>query len=161
MSDDDILGGRLRTTESQSYWESMSLIGRATFLLLLALTIALAGTYSWNYWKKQQEIAYKKCVSSISYAFKAFLHLSIRATRRRHGIPDSDKRPFNVAYAAARARLEEEARAANRPRNILAEMTQPTQDNTREFFQSFLFTIFFSLSVFDADVRPCMQMNVI
>lgn len=25
-----------------------------------------------------------------------------RATRRRHGIPDDDNRPFNVAYAAAK-----------------------------------------------------------
>ena len=32
--------------------------------------------------------------------------------RRRHGIPDNDHRPFNVAYAAVvRARQEEEAAA--------------------------------------------------
>ena len=31
-----------------------------------------------------------------------------RATRRRHGIPDSDLRPFNVAYSAAMMRAREE-----------------------------------------------------
>ena len=37
--------------------------------------------------------------------------------RRRHGIPDSDHRPFNVAYAAAsKARSEREASEKSRSR---------------------------------------------
>lgn len=32
----------------------------------------------------------------------------LRATRRRHGIPDNDLRPFNVAYSAAMTRAREE-----------------------------------------------------
>lgn len=37
--------------------------------------------------------------------------------RRRHGIPDSDHRPFNVAYAAAsKTRLERDAGVRNRSR---------------------------------------------
>lgn len=31
-----------------------------------------------------------------------------RAIRRRHGIPDNDNRPFNVAYAAAKAAQKSE-----------------------------------------------------
>lgn len=48
--------------------------------------------------------------------------------RRRHGIPDEDERPFNVAYAAAvRAREREEKGSSapggggKQPRNALAE----------------------------------------
>ena len=42
---------------------------------------------------------------------------SSRSMRRRHGIPDNDRRPFNVAYAAAkRAQKESEAEAKGVPR---------------------------------------------
>lgn len=51
--------------------------------------------------------------------------------RRRHGIPDEDERPFNVAYAAAvRAREREEGASSapggpdKRSRNALAEGQQ-------------------------------------
>ena len=57
--------------------------------------------------------------------------------RRRHGIPDEDERPFNVAYAAAvRAREREEKGSSapggggKRPRNALAE----GQDGLRQRF---------------------------
>ena len=41
-----------------------------------------------------------------------FFRVFFRATRRRHGIPDNDLRPFNVAYSAAMTRArEEESRA--------------------------------------------------
>lgn len=40
-----------------------------------------------------------------------------RQMRRRHGIPDNDHRPFNVAYAAAnKARLQREAGERSRSR---------------------------------------------
>lgn len=46
--------------------------------------------------------------------------------RRRHGIPDEDERPFNVAYAAAlRAREHgDSAPGGRRSRNALAEGQQ-------------------------------------
>jgi hypothetical protein len=46
-----------------------------------------------------------------------FLFFFFRATRRRHGIPDSDLRPFNVAYSEAMARArEEEVQRLPRPK---------------------------------------------
>lgn len=54
---------------------------------------------------------------SLLMFFDAGLIAYTRATRRRHGIPDSDHRPFNVAYAAAlRARQEREAEGTGRGR---------------------------------------------
>lgn len=57
--------------------------------------------------------------------------LVCRAMRRRHGIPDEDERPFNVAYAAAvRAREREDeggsvpGATGRRLRNALAEGQQ-------------------------------------
>ena len=48
--------------------------------------------------------------------------------RRRHGIPDEDERPFNVAYAAAVRAREREEKGSSAPggsgklsRNALAE----------------------------------------
>lgn len=42
-----------------------------------------------------------------------------RATRRRHGIPDSDLRPFNVAYSEAVARSrEDESKKQTKPRPV-------------------------------------------
>ena len=47
--------------------------------------------------------------------------------RRRHGIPDEDERPFNVAYAAAvraRERADEGGSNGKRTRNALSEGQQ-------------------------------------
>ncbi|KII95299.1 hypothetical protein PLICRDRAFT_209869 [Plicaturopsis crispa FD-325 SS-3] len=54
--------------------------------------------------------------------------------RRKYGIPDDDRRPFNVAYAAVRARQEREAKdTAQVPnageRNALAELRQRLFNN--------------------------------
>ncbi|TFK28933.1 hypothetical protein FA15DRAFT_664569 [Coprinopsis marcescibilis] len=46
-------------------------------------------------------------------------------TRRRHGIPDNDRRPFNVAYAAAMlAREEREKQSGNPQRRTLSKPVQ-------------------------------------
>lgn len=55
--------------------------------------------------------------------------LLCRAMRRRHGIPDEDERPFNVAYAAAVRAREREDEGGSVPgatgrRNALAEGQQ-------------------------------------
>ena len=59
-----------------------------------------------------------------------------RATRRRHGIPDNDLRPFNVAYSAAMTRAREEESRAHVKSNPLLHLqgrsldrhnTQPEQ----------------------------------
>ena len=59
-----------------------------------------------------------------------------RATRRRHGIPDNDLRPFNVAYSAAMAKAREEESKAHVKSNPLLRLqgrlldrnnTQPEQ----------------------------------
>jgi hypothetical protein len=49
--------------------------------------------------------------------------MTIRAMRRKHGIPDSDCRPFAVAYAAAtRARAEREAQDRLQANNVTEEL---------------------------------------
>ena len=58
-----------------------------------------------------------------------------RATRRRHGIPDTDNRPFNVAYAAAvTARKENEARKNLQLRQRTLEEASPAPSPTRKSF---------------------------
>lgn len=60
---------------------------------------------------------------------------AIRATRRRHGIPDTDNRPFNVAYAAAvTARKENEARKTLQLRQRTLEEASPAPSPTRKSF---------------------------
>ncbi|TBU43358.1 hypothetical protein BD309DRAFT_864512 [Dichomitus squalens] len=77
----DILGGRLQVSPQRS--PAWSDPGQITLLLGLGL----AAFYTWTrlapHYRQWRETRYKK------------------ATRRRHGIPDDDNRPFNVAYAAA------------------------------------------------------------
>ncbi|KAH6888782.1 hypothetical protein BKA70DRAFT_1460717 [Coprinopsis sp. MPI-PUGE-AT-0042] len=53
--------------------------------------------------------------------------------RRRHGIPDTDRRPFNVAYAAAR-RDREEANTSQKPKRALSRpvQRQQQQNDSRE-----------------------------
>jgi len=53
---------------------------------------------------------------------------STRAMRRKHGIPDSDCRPFAVAYAAAtRARAEREANDRQNANKVTVE--RPAMDH--------------------------------
>ena len=47
-----------------------------------------------------------------TYLFCQFQLTFLRFLRRRHGIPDNDNRPFNVAYAAAKKALKEREAAA-------------------------------------------------
>jgi hypothetical protein len=70
--------------------------------------------------------------------------LAYRAMRRRHGIPDEDERPFNVAYAAAvRAReREDEGGSApgvngRRPRNALSEGQQSLRQRFNDVGKSY------------------------
>jgi len=59
----------------------------------------------------------------------------LRATRRRHGIPDTDNRPFNVAYAAAvTARKENETRKNLQLRQRTLEEASPAPSPTRKSF---------------------------
>ena len=52
-----------------------------------------------------------------------------RAMRRKHGIPDSDCRPFAVAYAAAkRAHLEREAQDRKKTTNYVSDHNLPVVD---------------------------------
>jgi hypothetical protein len=58
--------------------------------------------------------AVRLCGSFFKSASKNAHHFSsFRSMRRRHGIPDNDHRPFNVAYAAA-VRARQDREAANR-----------------------------------------------
>ncbi|KAJ7437113.1 hypothetical protein B0H11DRAFT_2255675 [Mycena galericulata] len=78
-------------------WSGFS---KTAFFLALLLAAYIGGVRGWDALLKWREKAYR---------------LSMR---RRHGIPDNDHRPFNVAYAAVlRARREEEV-ANNRVHRV-------------------------------------------
>ncbi|KAG0703929.1 hypothetical protein DFH29DRAFT_1040481 [Suillus ampliporus] len=91
----DILGGpilQIPNTGILGQWSQYSIVFRTSLILGLSLLVSFLTVRAWDIWKKNQELGYRK------------------AMRRKHGIPDSDCRPFAVAYAAAtRARAEREA----------------------------------------------------
>ncbi|KAA1466470.1 hypothetical protein DENSPDRAFT_36166 [Dentipellis sp. KUC8613] len=90
----DILGsatpvgkGRAAKTTTFSYFFKMCIIGAATLLCLLLL----------------------------QHGRVAFLRWKERHYKLKHGIPDHDQRPFNVAYAAARRAKEDSRRRQGNP----------------------------------------------
>ncbi|RDX55450.1 hypothetical protein OH76DRAFT_1551896 [Lentinus brumalis] len=91
----DILGGRLHVSPPRSSaWSDPGQIS-------LLLGLGLAALYAWirvaPHYRQWRETRYRK------------------AMRRRHGIPDDDNRPFNVAYAAAlQARKGKDGRGRGR-----------------------------------------------
>ncbi|KAF5388408.1 hypothetical protein D9615_000656 [Tricholomella constricta] len=91
----DILGGPTfpNARDAQSgRWSGLSFGVKSAFVLAVLLVLYVVGIRAWETFLVWREKAYK---------------LSMR---RRHGIPDNDHRPFNVAYAAVvRARQENEA----------------------------------------------------
>ncbi|KAI9069214.1 hypothetical protein FKP32DRAFT_79459 [Trametes sanguinea] len=96
MHDDesaDILGGRLQVSPPRPpLWSDP---GRITLLLGVAAVVVFAWVRVAPHYRQWRETRYRK------------------AMRRRHGIPDDDHRPFNVAYAAAlQARKKRESRGA-------------------------------------------------
>ncbi|KAF8646376.1 hypothetical protein AX16_007242 [Volvariella volvacea WC 439] len=111
MEDDisDILGQELRpvvrVNHSQT-WSNFSSV-KLGFYLVLFLVGYLAVAKAWEHVLKWRERSYKL------------------AMRRRHGIPDNDHRPFNVAYAAVVRAREEEAGRKAKPR---PERPVPTSD---------------------------------
>ncbi|KAI0082488.1 hypothetical protein K474DRAFT_1694340, partial [Panus rudis PR-1116 ss-1] len=97
----DILGGRLHVPPGghASSWTSVGAAGKLFLGAGIVLAVALCWVHLLPHWRLYRERQYRK------------------AMRRRHGIPDSDHRPFNVAYAAAqRARQEQEAEEKGRSR---------------------------------------------
>ncbi|TFY72962.1 hypothetical protein EVG20_g6 [Dentipellis fragilis] len=110
----DILGsatpvgkGRAAKTATFSYFFKMCIIGAATLLCLLLLQ---HGRVAFLRWKERH---YK---------------LSMR---RKHGIPDHDQRPFNVAYAAARRAKEDSRRRQGNPTDNVSIDTAPLQAVSR------------------------------
>ncbi|TCD70798.1 hypothetical protein EIP91_001488 [Steccherinum ochraceum] len=94
----DILGGRLPVVRDPSA-NSWSVTTKLYLVCGAGLALWLCWLRVGPYWRQYRETQYRK------------------AMRRRHGIPDNDHRPFNVAYAAAaraRQELEAEARRSRR-----------------------------------------------
>ncbi|KAG6856783.1 hypothetical protein H0H87_000751 [Tephrocybe sp. NHM501043] len=93
----DILGGpmSLNARDSQlGWWSGLPLGAKSVFGLIVFFVLYVVGIRTREMYLVWREKAYK---------------LSMR---RRHGIPDTDHRPFNVAYAAVvRARQESEEKA--------------------------------------------------
>ncbi len=149
MQDDysDILGNGALNVKPKS---STPFAIKAAFALFALLVLYVVGLNLWTKFLKWRERSYRLCVfprvyASVSYSYSCFL----RAMRRKHGIPDDDHRPFNVAYAAVqRARQEREAlrSAKSRPMNNMpreqprssAQLGQDLRQRTGMFdYQSF------------------------
>ncbi|KAJ8588933.1 hypothetical protein M405DRAFT_818908 [Rhizopogon salebrosus TDB-379] len=103
----DILGGPILQNPHTGFlgqWSQYSIFFRASLILGLGLFLFLISVRTWDIWKKNKELGYRK------------------AMRRKHGIPDSDCRPFAVAYAAAtRARTEREAQEKQNANKVQVE----------------------------------------
>ncbi|KAK0190598.1 hypothetical protein F5146DRAFT_560664 [Armillaria mellea] len=99
MADDfaDILGSDslpVRREFSPSAWSAMSLLKYTGWALGAAVTYVVL-VLCWNSFSRARERSYR---------------LSMR---RRHGIPDNDHRPFNVAYAAVQRSRQDKERPAS------------------------------------------------
>ncbi|GLB34103.1 putative nuclear pore complex protein [Lyophyllum shimeji] len=107
----DILGGPTSPNVREGgagRWTSVSFGVKSALVAVVLLVVYVAAIRAWRTFLIWREKAYK---------------LSMR---RRHGIPDNDHRPFNVAYAAVvRARQESEAEAR---RGKLHEMVRDQQN---------------------------------
>lgn len=75
----DILGSPHR---SLSLWQSLPILIRSTLYTSGLIALYFGSIRAWAFLKIHREVNYR------------------RAMRRKHGIPDDDRRPFNVAYAA-------------------------------------------------------------
>ncbi|KAI9001414.1 hypothetical protein BD414DRAFT_33275 [Trametes punicea] len=105
----DILGGRLQVSPPRPpLWSDP---GRMTLLIGFAAVVAVAWTRIAPHYRQWRETRYRK------------------AMRRRHGIPDDDHRPFNVAYAAAlQARKKREGKSTGvtqRPPPVITVEDEP------------------------------------
>ncbi|KAG9218703.1 hypothetical protein CCMSSC00406_0001183 [Pleurotus cornucopiae] len=88
----DILGGKINSPPppKTGLWNTMSFTAKSTLTLVLVLIAYVAFANVWRQVMRWREKSYR---------------LSLR---RKHGIPDNDHRPFNVAYAAVlRAKRED------------------------------------------------------
>ncbi|KAG5648803.1 hypothetical protein DXG03_000152 [Asterophora parasitica] len=116
----DILGGptspNARDTQS-GRWSGLSFGVKSGFAAAALLVLYVIGIRTWETFLVWREKAYK---------------LSMR---RRHGIPDNDHRPFNVAYAAvvrARKESEDAARKAKLHELVQDQQNAPTNQNIRQ-----------------------------
>lgn len=77
--------------------------------------------------------------------------------RRRHGIPDNDHRPFNVAYAAVvRARQEKEAAQKAKVTQLVPQndrRSAQTGQDVRQRFGTCLHDLFLSYRLLDSHLN--------
>ncbi|KAG5639681.1 hypothetical protein H0H81_005864 [Sphagnurus paluster] len=122
----DILGGPTFPHARDSHsgaWSGLSFGLKSTFVIAALLSFYVICIRIWETFLVWREKSYK-------------LTSHHRSMRRRHGIPDNDHRPFNVAYAAVvRARQENEASARRAKLHDLVQDQQnapPNQNNIRQ-----------------------------
>ncbi|KAF8450679.1 hypothetical protein L210DRAFT_2404644 [Boletus edulis BED1] len=107
----DILGGPILQRPESGIFATFS----QYYFLFKSVTLFGLGLLAW--------IA---CARGLEHLKK---HRELRAMRRKHGIPDSDCRPFAVAYAAAkRAHLEREAQDRKKTTNYVSDHNPPAVD---------------------------------
>ncbi|PFH49253.1 hypothetical protein AMATHDRAFT_63529 [Amanita thiersii Skay4041] len=112
----DILGSGLLNVKPQSGFACLSFASKTTIILGALLLSYIASVKVWNKILKWRELSYR---------------LSMR---RRHGIPDSDHRPFAVAYAAVQQARERREALASIARNKtkLSEKRQQAQAHANQ-----------------------------
>ncbi|KAG8218501.1 hypothetical protein J3R82DRAFT_4134 [Butyriboletus roseoflavus] len=110
----DILGGPILQRPEAGLFATFSqyhFVFKSFTFLGLSLLVWIACARGLEHLKKHRELRYRK------------------AMRRKHGIPDSDCRPFAVAYAAAkRAHLEREAQDRKKTTNYVSDHNSPAVD---------------------------------
>ncbi|KAH0839783.1 hypothetical protein J3R83DRAFT_726 [Lanmaoa asiatica] len=110
----DILGGPILQRPESGLFATFSryhFVFKSVTLLGFGLLVCIACARGLEHLKKHRELRYRK------------------AMRRKHGIPDSDCRPFAVAYAAAkRAHLEREAQDRKKTTNYVSDHDSPAVD---------------------------------
>ncbi|KAG6885468.1 hypothetical protein C0993_001333 [Termitomyces sp. T159_Od127] len=116
----DILGGPTfpNARDSQSgWWSSLPFGAKLVFALMVSSIFYVVFVRMREIFLVWREKAYKL------------------AMRRRHGIPDNDHRPFNVAYAAvlrSRQEGEEKARRARLHESIPDQQSAPPDQDSRQ-----------------------------
>lgn len=128
----DILGGPILQRPEYGLFSTFSryhLVFKSVTLFGLGLLVWIVCARGLAHLKKHRELRYRKYVSHPDASYILFDIFSARAMRRKHGIPDSDCRPFAVAYAAAkRTHLEREALDQKKKTNYLSDHNLPPVD---------------------------------
>lgn len=128
----DILGGKINSPPppKTGLWNTMSFTAKSTLTLVLVLLAYVAFANVWRQVMRWREKSYRLYVHACSPNISLLTRTrkSNRSLRRKHGIPDNDHRPFNVAYAAVLRAKREDSNKNVAPAGRTPVITQGGQD---------------------------------